>query len=172
MTAIIIALPEEAEGIKNYPVYLSGCGKVNATIATMEALASGVKKIINFGTAGAVSNISGLVEATGYVDRDMDARPLGFKLGQTPFQNDIQIGVNGLIVGSGDTFATSAPEIKCDVVDMEAYAIAKICKKYNVEFRCFKYISDKADDNAAFDWRENVRKGNTLFKNLLDEIDV
>ena len=88
-TSIIIALPEESEGIKGYPVYLSGCGKVNATIATMEALSSGVDRIINFGTAGAVSDVSGLVEVSGYVDRDMDVRPLGFKLGQTPFEEGI-----------------------------------------------------------------------------------
>ena len=64
-TSLIIALPEESEGIKGHSVYISGCGKVNVTIATMEALSSGVKKIINFGTAGAISNVTGLVEVTG-----------------------------------------------------------------------------------------------------------
>ena len=39
--AIVIALPQEAEGIDGYPVYLSGCGKVNATIATMAAIRDG-----------------------------------------------------------------------------------------------------------------------------------
>ena len=42
-----------------------------------------------------------------------------------------------------------------------------VCKKYDVEFRCFKYISDKADENAASDWNENIRKGNQLFQELL-----
>tara|TARA_B100000945_G_scaffold298394_1_gene278184 strand:+ start:105 stop:623 length:519 start_codon:yes stop_codon:yes gene_type:complete len=167
MTTLIIALPEESEGIEEYPIYLSGCGKVNATIATMEAIDAGAKKIINYGTAGAVGNISGLVEVTGYVDRDMDVRPLGFRLGQTPFEEGIRIGRKGLVVGSGDSFAVGKPEIECDIVDMEAYAIAKVCKKYDVEFRCFKYISDKADENAASDWNENIRKGNQLFQELL-----
>ena len=167
MTTLIIALPEESEGIEEYPIYLSGCGKVNATIATMEAIDAGAKKIINYGTAGAVRDISGLVEVTGYVDRDMDVRPLGFRLGQTPFEEGIRIGRKGLVVGSGDSFAVGKPEIECDIVDMEAYAIAKVCKKYDVEFRCFKYISDKADENAASDWNENIRKGNQLFQELL-----
>jgi|TARA_B100000424_G_C22689196_1_gene376827 adenosylhomocysteine nucleosidase len=166
-TSIIIALPEESEGIKGYSVYLSGCGKVNATIATMEALSSGVDRIINFGTAGAVSDISGLVEVTGYVDRDMDVRPLGFKLGQTPFEEGVLIGKRGLVVGSGDSFAIEKPEIDCDIVDMEAYAIARVCKKYDVDFKCFKYISDNVDDNSASDWNENVKKGNQLFQELL-----
>ena len=167
MTTLIIALPEESEGIEGYPIYLSGCGKVNATIATMEAIDAGAKKIINYGTAGAVGNISGLVEVTGYVDRDMDVRPLGFRLGQTPFEEGIRIGRKGLVVGSGDSFAVGKPEIECDIVDMEAYAIARVCKKYDVEFRCFKYISDNVDENAASDWNENIRKGNQLFQELL-----
>ena len=167
MTTLIIALPEESEGIEGYSIYLSGCGKVNATIATMEAIDAGAKKIINYGTAGAVGNISGLVEVTGYVDRDMDVRPLGFRLGQTPFEEGIRIGRKGIVVGSGDSFAIGKPEIECDIVDMEAYAIARVCKKYDVEFRCFKYISDKADENAASDWNENIRKGNQLFQELL-----
>ena len=167
MTTLIIALPEESEGIEGYSIYLSGCGKVNAPIATMEAIDAGAKKIINYGTAGAVGNISGLVEVTGYVDRDMDVRPLGFRLGQTPFEEGIRIGRKGLVVGSGDSFAVGKPEIECDIVDMEAYAIARVCKKYDVEFRCFKYISDKADENAASDWNENIRKGNQLFQELL-----
>ena len=167
MTTLIIALPEESEGIEGYSIYLSGCGKVNATIATMEAIDAGAKKIINYGTAGSVGNTSGLVEVTGYVDRDMDVRPLGFRLGQTPFEEGIRIGRKGLVVGSGDSFAVGKPEIECDIVDMEAYAIARVCKKYDVEFRCFKYISDKADENAASDWNENIRKGNQLFQTML-----
>ena len=47
-------------------------------------------------------------------------------------------------------------DMKVDVVDMEAYAIAKVCKLENIEFKCFKYISDNADDNANIDWNENL----------------
>ena len=169
MTALIIALPEEAEGIQGYPIYLSGCGKVNAAIATMKAVNDGHKSIINFGSAGTVSDITGFVEVTGYVDRDMDARALGCDLGQTPFEDGILIGNTGIVCGSGDKFATSKPEIACDIVDMEAYAIAKICLKERINFRSFKYISDSADENSASDWEENIHKGNTLFQQLLHD---
>ena len=99
----------------------------------------------------------------------MDVRALGFKLGQTPFEGSVMIGRKGLVVGSGDSFAIEKPEIKCDIVDMEAYAIARVCKKYDVEFKCFKYISDNVDENSADDWKENVRKCNQLFQELLYE---
>ena len=56
--ALVIALPQEAEGITDYPVYFSGCGKVNATIATMKAINDGHNYIINFGTAGVLYLLS------------------------------------------------------------------------------------------------------------------
>ena len=167
MAALVIALPEEAEGILLYPIYLSGCGKVNATIATMKAINDGHKFIINYGSAGSVNDVTGLVEVTGYVDRDMDARALKCELGQTPFEDGIMIGNKGIVCGTGDKFATSKPEIACDIVDMEAYAIAKTCLKEEVAFRSFKYISDSADENSANDWEENVHKGNKLFQTML-----
>ena len=55
ITSFIIALPEEAEGLKGHSIYLSGCGKVNATIATMEAIDAGAKKIINYGISISLS---------------------------------------------------------------------------------------------------------------------
>ena len=59
MLKIIVALRQEIYTLSGYDVYYSGCGKVNATIATMEAISSGAKTIINYGTAGAVRNLSG-----------------------------------------------------------------------------------------------------------------
>ena len=53
---------------------------------------------------------------------------------------------------------------KLDVVDMEAYAIAKVCKLEGIEFKCFKYISDNADENATSDWIENCKKGAKSFQ--------
>ena len=33
----------------------------------------------------------------------------------------------------------------------------------NIKFRCFKYISDNADEGANDDWIKNVSKGKKLF---------
>ena len=72
-----------------------------------------------------------------------------------------------LTCATGDSFINSEGSHLGDVVDMEAYAIARVCKKYDVDFKCFKYISDKSDENAASDWKENIRKGNELFQTML-----
>jgi len=106
---VLCAIPEEVEGLYGTIVHFTGVGKINAAAETEKIINdSKPELIINYGTAGAVNkNISGLVEVTGFVDRDMDATPLNFKLGQTPYETDIMIGKPGIVCASGDTFATS-----------------------------------------------------------------
>jgi adenosylhomocysteine nucleosidase len=58
--------------------------------------------------------------------------------------------------------------MEVDVVDMEAYAIAKVCKLENIEFKCFKYISDNADQNASNDWNTNLILGAKAFAELIN----
>ena len=170
---ILCALPQEVEGLYNTEIFFTGVGKINAASTTEQIIKDyNPKLIVNYGTAGTLKKeISGLVQVTGFVDRDMDATPQGFKLGQTPFEKDIMLGTSKVVCGTGDTFAISKPKIECDIVDMEAYAIAKICKKYKVEFLCYKYISDSADSDAPDNWAENVAKGCKLFKEqVLDKL--
>ena len=54
-----------------------------------------------------------------------------------------------------------------DVVDMEAYALAKTCRNFGIDFVSYKYISD---DGNADDWEKNCGKGTKEFKKLLNEI--
>ena len=58
--------------------------------------------------------------------------------------------------------------MKVDVVDMEAYAIAKVCKLENIEIKCFKYISDNANKNADNDWKRNLKIASNAFSNFID----
>ena len=46
---------------------------------------------------------------------------------------------------------------------MEAYALAKVCKNFQMQFISFKYISDGADNNSADDWNENISSGYKQF---------
>ena len=102
----------------------------------------------------------------------MDVRSLNFELGETPFDKikEIIISQNGYSCGTGDSFVNKKIDMKVDIVDMEAYAIAKICKLENIEFRCFKYISDNADENANIDWNENLASGVNAFSKLINDI--
>ena len=55
---------------------------------------------------------------------------------------------------------------------MEAYAIAKICYLKNINFRCFKYISDYADGGANADWIKNVSMGEKLFIKRIRDLAI
>ena len=88
-TIIITALADELDASllpKHVQIFYSGVGKLNAAIATFKAIAqSRPKRILNFGTVGAVApHVSGLIEIQRVVQRDMIAEPLAPR-GQVPF---------------------------------------------------------------------------------------
>ncbi len=172
-TLIIVALEDECpkDLIEDWRVVYSGVGKVNSLISLSRAISEErPKTVINFGTAGSTDpSLQGLKEVTTFKQRDMDVRPLGFKVGETPYDdiNDISLGRSGLSCGTGDNFVSSTQNIDTDLFDMEAYAIAKFCLLNELEFYCYKFVSDNANDEAAEDWKNNVSKGAKEFKNLL-----
>ena len=163
----VAALKEETVGL-NYFFHI-GVGKINATYNLTKLIHEHEpSEVINYGTAGAINKgLSGIVECTKFYQRDMDARSLlNLKLGETPFDhiNEIINSEEGFSCGSGDSFVNKQIEMDLDLVDMEAYALAKVCKLEDIKFKCFKYISDNADENATSDWIENCKKGAKLFK--------
>ena len=168
-TIFVAALKEETPKLSKF--HHTGVGKINASIKLMELINTYKPAlIINYGTAGCFNkDISGLIECTTFVQHDMDARGLlDFKLGETPFDpiSIIILSDKGYICATGDRFVKNKLEINCDIVDMEAYALAKICKLHAIEFKCFKYISDYANDDSSNDWIENCHKGASEFLSL------
>jgi len=168
-TLLVVALESELPPAltTGWRVVYSGVGKINAAVALAEALTThDVKNVINFGSAGSLrSYLFGIQEVTRFVQRDMDVRALGFALGQTPFEDDwmIDLGRPGLCCGTGDNFVSAAPELDSDLVDMEAFALAKICQDKLIDFYCFKFVSDNANDSAADDWSKRLAFGAQLF---------
>tara|TARA_Y100000590_G_scaffold290045_1_gene326480 strand:+ start:505 stop:1032 length:528 start_codon:yes stop_codon:yes gene_type:complete len=168
----VAAIKEETVGLNKF--FHTGVGKINATIKLIELINEyKPSKIINYGTAGALKkNLKGLVKCTTFVQRDMDARGLmNLKLGETPFDSisTIESSNDGYVCGTGDSFVNNEIEIACDIVDMEAYALAKVSKIYNIDFECYKYISDYADQNSKDDWHLNCSKGVNLFEQKFPE---
>lgn len=169
-----MALPAEGAGrfeAAGVPVLYTGVGKVNAAIALTRRLAELARDgerlplVVNFGTAGSASlPTRTLVACRRFVDRDMDVGALGFAPGVTPFDELPPViefpaafaGLPEAVCGSGDSFATARHGVDFDVVDMEAYALAKVCKLIRAPFACAKYVSDGADEHAAKHWKANV----------------
>src|SRR6188474_2134161 len=153
---IAMALPAEAAGVfesAGVEVLFTGVGKVNAAVTLTRYLvrlrheSAGPPLVLNFGTAGSARiPARTLVACRRFVDRDMDVGALGFAPGETPFDTlpptlefpACFTRLPDAICGSGDSFATKAHAVACDVVDMEAYALAKVCRIEGAEFACAK----------------------------------
>ena len=150
----------------------TGVGKINATYNSLKLISTHKPRlVINYGTAGAINNsLKGIIECTKFYQRDMDVRGLNFELGETPLDKikEIITSETGYSCGSGDSFVNKKIDMNVDVVDMEAYAIAKVCKLENIEFKCFKYISDNANKNADNDWKRNLKIASNAFSNFID----
>ena len=181
---VVMALPAESAGrfeAADIPVLYTGVGKVNAAIAMTRRLAQYAQAcakpplVVNFGTAGSLRHAPRtLLACRRFVDRDMDATALGFAHGTTPFDELPPMiefpaqfpGLPDVICGTGDSFSIRAHAAEIDVVDMEAYAIAKACRLAGAGFACAKYVSDGADENAARHWKENVAGAAERFLDL------
>ena len=173
---ILIALESEAPKMKEWEnVFFTGVGKVNAAIRASALIQEhSPSRVWNFGTAGGInSDCKQLVEVSNFVQRDMRCCELGFEIGLTPFEDVRTISFDdpneGYTCSTGDNFVDNPNlEIPADIVDMEAYAIAKACQYHGVEFKCFKYISDSADENANKEWHETVANGEPHYINVWD----
>lgn len=162
---LIMALAQESQNhFENHKIDVQYCGvgKINAAAVTAEViLQKKVVHILNLGTAGSQKFPKGsLVECTGFVQRDMNLSMIGVPYGINPFEkHEALIQVPSIfpelqkgICGTGDLIEPFPTKVACDLVDMEAYAMAKVCKKWNIGFTSVKYITDNSDENAKNDW--------------------
>ena len=185
MTDIVLisALRDETQGLFDdiLPVVYSGVGKVNAALTAAKVIEQyNPKLIINFGTAGSHAvEPHTLVDCNKFIQRDMHVKELGFDFAVTPFEEDVPAvlefsssGDMNMTCGTGDNFVASSDELGCDVVDMEAYAIAKACHLAGVDFMSYKYITDGAGEDAAAQWTENCKKGAGKFLEVLAEASM
>jgi adenosylhomocysteine nucleosidase len=178
---VVMALEVESHGLfaaRGVSVLYTGLGKVNAAYRLARALterrlAHGtLPRVVNFGTAGSPTLLAGsLVACHRFVQRDMDVSGLGFAIGTTPFEDvpamlefprlfpELPDGV----CGTGDRFETGKPVVDCDVIDMEAYALAKVCRLEGAVFGAVKFVTDGADGNAGVDWQANLPRAAQAF---------
>ena len=158
-------------------IYYMGVGKVNAAIKATEIL-NGYKFggwktddviVLNYGSAGSNTIPKGtLAKCKHFIQNDMNT-PFCPNHG-TPFDALIypELKEPTLEFGSGYVCRTQDrfEDNPIGIFDMEAYAIAKVCKIYGFNFTAYKYISDGGDAN---DWEANHQKGAELFLEKLKQ---
>ncbi|MEI7472172.1 MAG: hypothetical protein WCJ85_07930 [Chitinophagaceae bacterium] len=167
--AFLIAIPEEVKGVKkilDYPVYYAGVGKVNAAIAAMELIQKGYTELINIGSCGSTKYPVGTIIQIGKCFQDIDCAPIcdygltAFEVAQAYIEIDPSLEATCF---STDYFYHQEYRTKysphyiqqiesCSVFDMELYAIAKACSKFNRKLSAYKWVSDDGDFSQ---WENN-----------------
>ena len=184
---IVFALEVESQGkFSEMNLLHCGVGKVNAAHRLSAALHIWQKRagvmpqlVLNLGSAGS-SHFAAkqVVNCTRFIQRDFDVTGLDFPRYVTPFEDIPKILSNGLrveglpeaICGTGDNFVTSEKMLEWNIVDMEAYALAKVCLFEKVPFACLKYITDGADGQAATSWEEGLTDTALTLKAAMEKI--
>jgi adenosylhomocysteine nucleosidase len=151
---------------------MTGVGPVEAAVELTAALASLVTQgsrpdiIVSLGSAGSrILEQTGIYQAISVTYRDMDASPLGFPKGATPFLDLPAIvplplripGIAEATLSTGANIVTGAAydAIDADMVDMETFAVLRAAQKFGVPLIALRGISDGAADlRHVGDWTE------------------
>jgi adenosylhomocysteine nucleosidase len=172
---ILLAMLEEAPNLVGKEgVFFTGVGKVNAAIVAATLIERHKpSRVFNFGTAGGITTThGGIYKCTTFNQRDVILGGCIVGPQAEVLHQPIVIGDDGWSLSTGDNFVTDIYNINADLVDMEAFAIAKACQIANVEFICHKYISDMANDEAAEHFVDHVHKGEEHYIDILKEYGV
>lgn len=167
-----MALQKESNGkieaaalAADIPVHFTGFGLISAAYRTAEIIARHQPThIINLGTAGSRHHkIGSLVECTTFSNRTIDQmETLKFSVKVDPITDLEQVHC-----GSADHIDTSDLAAAHDILDMEAYAMALVCKKMNVKFNSIKYITDDSRAGFVQTWHQELQLAATSLQNYL-----
>jgi adenosylhomocysteine nucleosidase len=179
-----MALPQESRGLlerAGAEVLYTGVGKVNAAaglarrLAELRCAGTPASRVVNLGTAGSRSvRAHTLVACNRFAQRDMDVSGLGFERGVTPFDPappllefaPLFTSLPQLTCSTADSFATHLHEVDGDVVDMEAFALARVCVTERTPFACAKHVTDGADSDSALHWEAALDAAAQSFAHL------
>lgn len=163
---IVTALEQEFPFKDEFNVLYTGVGKVNAAISLMTFLYKNlnIKKVINVGTAGGISiNKHCIYECGVYIQGDI--------MYPSYEPETLTFDSSKHTLSTFDSFQKSLPTRKCDLVDMEGFVFAKICKLNKINFSCIKYVCDiVGDENQEADWMRHYRDGRYLLKESICKI--
>lgn len=148
---------------------ITGIGKANAAMSLTEACIQHKPAfVVNIGTAGTFAHSVGdIVVSRHFVDRDLASTALPGVSAEIkgdlelPFRLPSSLSrggqTNDLTVSTGDDFVTEGNSPGADVVDMEAFAEALVCRKFGIPFVSVKYVTDIIGQNSTQQWTEKLQ---------------
>jgi adenosylhomocysteine nucleosidase len=151
---------------------MTGVGPVEAAVTLTRTLAELSSRhslpdlVVSLGSAGSARlEQAEVYQATSVAYRDMDASPLGFEKGATPFLDlpvtvDLPLRIPGvkeasLSTGANIVSGATYETIVADMVEMETFAILRACQSFGIPLLSLRGISDgKAELKHVDDWTE------------------
>lgn len=190
---VMAADPEYGPHLKaRFKPLICGVGPVEAAAAVaarLGALAAEADAvlpdcIISLGSAGSNTlEQTGIYQASSVSYRDMDASPLGFEKGRTPFLDlpaelplplvSDAIATARLSTGANIVSGAAYGAIDADMVDMETFAVKRAASPFSVPVIGLRGISDgKQDLTHIDDWTEYLHVIDEKLADAVDRLEV
>jgi len=169
---------------------MTGVGPVEAgvslaaTLSSLDARDESPALVVSLGSAGSARlQQTEVYQASSVSYRDMDATPLGFEKGRTPFLDlpaivSLNMQLQGLPSARLSTGANIVSgqaayrEIDADMVDMETFAVLRACHRFSLPLLALRGISDGADDlSHVGDWTEYLHVVDEKLAAAIDRIE-
>lgn len=170
---VAFALREEFAPIqlKGYEVnyVFTGIGKTKAAMSVTKAILEfDPDLVMNVGTSGTLNHrVGDIFVCKRFIDRDFHTVQLPNVEFEVGFEEKLEAvdlirewssssGVTIGVCNTGDSFVTQAESVHGDVVDMEAFAEAIVCREFNKPFLAVKYVTDLIGENSVKHWADKL----------------
>jgi adenosylhomocysteine nucleosidase len=167
---------------------MTGVGPVEAAIVLSHALTKlqGTDRlpdlIVSLGSAGSrMLEQAEVYQVSSVAYRDMDASPLGFEKGRTPFLDHPAImplplripGVAEAALSTGGNIVSGAAYdlVAADMVDMETFAVMRCCQLFGIPLIGLRGISDGKEELKHVDnWTEYLHVIDEKLAQVIDRL--
>ncbi|NUS71581.1 MAG: 5'-methylthioadenosine/S-adenosylhomocysteine nucleosidase [Ensifer adhaerens] len=168
---------------------MTGVGPVEAAVVLTRTLAElGAERalpdlVVSLGSAGAATlEQTEVYQAVSVGYRDMDASPLGFAKGATPFLDlpavvPLPLRVPGvpearLSTGANIVSGAAYETIDAEMVEMETFAVLRACQSFGIPLIALRGISDgKAELKHVNDWTEYLHVIDEKLASVIDRLE-
>jgi len=163
-------LEHHDDELYGHPIHIVGVGKVKAAVNTLKLIQKHrPSHVVNFGSCGNLSSYNvGEVLEVGTVYDDFYGCVVPEHDPIKVSDSDIKLFTTDSFYNSDAVYSNHYHEMirKCDLVDMEGYSIAKVCKSEYILLSLYKWVSDDGQHDT---WLQNASVGYSNFKKVFYE---
>lgn len=159
----------------------TGIGKAGAAFHLTRAIMQERPDfVLNVGTSGTfMHNVGDVLVCRRFLDRDFRKLALPGVEWEIEMANRLPLHLPSIVnqqpmdtdftVSTGDDFVTAASEPVGDVVDMEAFAEAMVCREMGLPFTAVKYVTDVVGRNSVKEWEERLAEARVVLTRYFED---